>query len=137
MTATALYLHFETSWAGQTATGVVNMAKWARQHYTSKMLEHRIYDNGGGDSCNMVSGLLADGTLNDVAVDNYREINRLLRERGPLLVSSFRVHGDFRNESVHSHSGPYRGRREGGHAMVLIGICRETDGNVWYLLQNS
>jgi hypothetical protein len=137
MTATALYLHFETSWAGQAVPGVANMAKWARQHYTSKMLEHRIYENGGGDSRNMVSSLLADGTLDDVAVDNYPEISRLLRKRGPLLVSSFRVHGDFRNESVHSHSGRYHGRYEGGHAMVLIGICREKGGNVWYLLQNS
>lgn len=140
MHACVVVQHYLVAMNNDTEVPMLNMAEYLKKYMPGDSLYEHIWNNKGGDSFDFLENILKEkpkagniyhcSNLNDL--DNMDE---LLRQFGPGLVSGFHVAENFASPEW-QHVGEYNVEKfEGRHAMVLVGY-RIVDGKKRYLLQN-
>eukprot|EP00300_Choanocystis_sp_HF-7_P020112 c20514_g2_i1.p1 GENE.c20514_g2_i1~~c20514_g2_i1.p1 ORF type:complete len:239 (+),score=29.89 c20514_g2_i1:254-970(+) len=133
--APSVLQHYLVSKTNRHPSGTVDMTLLVQKGFSAE--EYRLHE--GFDSKHMLKRLLLPGSV--VAVQSPSNIDtEFLLTYGPCLVSGFYVHSAFRNESLLCYDECAKGSREqrkdGLHAMVLVGVRVDQNGTKHFLLQN-
>jgi hypothetical protein len=125
--------------AAESDHGMLDMAAEIALHFSRERLETHIFGGVGQYSVDFLKGILHPGNKLLPFTPHWplHELMESLREYGPALVSNFGVDEDFLDKTVRHHHGlPDTIKFHGNHAMVLVGICVDDSGKVFFLLQN-
>ena len=114
--------------------GVMDVARYIAERFSSRQLEQHVFDDSGGSSKQFLEAILEPGSILTASVPTL--FTKYLSLYGPGLVSNFKVFEDFKNETVHKHHGMPVGLSSGQHAMVLVGARTAVGGGKFFLLQN-
>ena len=123
-----------------TASGMINIVLYIKQHFTAEQLYGHIFGNHGGSSATILEHILLPKSIL-LPFGNYNNpsyIAELFNTYGPALVSLFVVHNSFTDSKQLSHTTLPNDDDDvlGRHAMVMIGY-RKTDGGEYrFLIQN-
>jgi hypothetical protein len=135
MHAPVVLQHYLVSKGTSAKTGMVNISKYIHDKFTSIELENHIFRNDGGSSTRMLENILMKGSEISTGSPELIHFESTLKQYGPHLVSQFRVYDDFQSSEKWMYSGVPTGEVKGQHAMVLIGMRKES-GQLKFLLQN-
>lgn len=116
--------------------GMIDMTHYIRQSFPDEHLEKYIMRDEGGDSWGtMQDMLLRSDHLQSTTVEKVDDA--MLRKHGICLIYSFEAYSDFMKDSTLVHVGaPDKSKKkEGHHAMVIIGVRME-GARKKFLVQN-
>jgi hypothetical protein len=129
--------------------GMMNLAKYVRNCFTSKKFSTYIIADGGASSLDALTDILEDNleetnNLRAKNMDLALEVPKLLKylkQYGPALVALFGVDEEFMGiEASGDNNIPYvshtiiLGKHTKRHAMVLVGMRRVKNEKNWRLL---
>ena len=114
--------------------GVMDVARYIAERFSSRQLEQHVFDDSGGSSKQFLEAILEPSSI--LTATDPTRFTKYLSLYGPGLVSNFKVFEDFKNETVHKHHGMPVGLSSGQHAMVLVGARTAVGGHKFFLLQN-
>jgi len=132
--------HYLVSMNTAKSAGMIDISRLIHDTFSAQQLEDHIFKDHGGSSETMLRYILEPGSIVSSRID---DIEKRLREFGPLLVSRFTVHSDFTKGNIHMHHGKpvhinaqHQFGGKGLHAMILIGARTDQKGKKLFLLQN-
>jgi len=108
--------HYLVSMNSEEEVGMIDISKMIRESFTPIELEKHIFEEDGGNSHTMLKRILEKDSM--IIASSLSLFSDYIKQYGPGLVSCFKVHQDFTNEDVHSHSGEPVGKILGLHSMA-------------------
>jgi hypothetical protein len=114
----------------------IHHSKFVRNALTSKELFAYIFEDLGGNSWETAE-LICPATITTRVFPDapFERVRDLMKSLGPALVQMFKTHGDLQVPKRFRYSSKPEGSAE-GHAMLLVGVRRDKNNEVFFLMQN-
>ena len=123
---------------GKKNVKMIDMMKWIRTSFSSKLLHRHIFQNEGGSSELILRQFLVKRGCTKVKAWSDIETSDF-EQFGPALVCGFDVYDDFEKPGKFSYGDadipPANVKSKGQHSMVLLGVRKENEQKI-FLLQN-
>jgi len=126
--------HYVVSLTTKKNAGMIDISKMIHDTFSAQQLEEHIFNDKGGPSEIFLDGILQPNST--VLGCGYDQVDARLKQYGPLLICRFKVFEDFYNNDHFHHGANVATKFIGYHSMVLIGVRKESNGKLYYLLQN-
>jgi hypothetical protein len=132
-----VFQHYLVSMNCDDIVGMVDIADYLRKHMATEPLKNHIFADSGGHSTEFARTILGFETQESFEKPDVKcaEVPHFMKQYGPGLVSSMEIWSCFLDPHQWVHVGLPRGRKQGHHAMVLVGY-RHEKGALRFLLQN-
>ena len=112
---------------------MIDIKKFVSNHLTSDQLLRHFYMQCC-TSMEIMRSILAPDS--HIELNGFSTIDpSFMKKYGPGLITGFRVHSDFLDESVLVHSGLATGTFVGCHSMLLVGVKGSGESKI-FMLQN-
>lgn len=122
---------------GGTTFKRVTVPEFVRKLYSREAIYERIMRNKGGHATEVYRSLCKDGKgVKYTNGETPDEAFELIKEHKVGLVNHFRVTEDFEKDGKFSYEGRANIEHCGSHAMLCIGMRKDSSGVWWLLLQN-
>jgi len=130
--APVMIQHYVVSMYTKTKAPIIDISKMI-SNFTKEQLENHFFKLEGSPSLYFLEDILNPSS--SLSICFYKDIEMNLKQYGPVLVSYFMVDEDFYNDK-HFHHYTRLPKSVDLHSMVLIGIRNDSNGNIFYLIQN-